>query len=980
MNRIVLILLLSAFRLVSAGVSIGNEAALPRPTNAFYSVAINVRPIGTVTNNPPIFMWPYHTNLARQGGDGTTGDQDTGSKTNSFQLQVATNSAFTGTLLVDVVTELNWYNSLAPLLTNVTRTFWWRVKYIVEETPYWTNGVYVFNFPTAANVVTNWDRSMLADSTYLTTNGVHPFFCFRAGEQAAIYQWIQTNNATDYLRFTNAAVAGTNDASFKNTAQWETNTGSRDPSYASPGFTYPTRFNQLGSALLLWAISSDSKWTNANITGWHITNAAHLANWYLHPSNNWAMVDYGQPEGSPETVRLLCAYYDWMYNVMGSDTGTFAGQTRTNLLLALNRTCKFWTYNGWKTGITFPVGSLLLPMAQNAGTIQVTNSVATAPDWTFPIPYYPNTNVSFASVTNECLGWPGIPKIGYSHGSVDMQIAMIASFVGQADDDGCARAFQWYGQYLVAKTSPYAGYAAHHIGVYGYVDANIYSRSLLSGMLLFDQMYPQVNIWRNDFCQRFPDWWTRMLPYRMRKYHGPYGDGMPNGYFGFSFGVENRGTDLAMLARSGLARQAYDLNAEYRVTFDDTTSKWEQLALRWHYRVLPALQTNTTSALYPEDGYVVASTFSPSEFNCYTNGVGFSLRASPRLPRQGHNVFGSGSPDLWAYGTQITDFGGDGGLEWPGYGILSVGNGGLFVNGQGEGDVGLDLYGLSQTEPLHSSITAYTNSGTNFLYTCADLTPLFVNLRHPQSNIVVSVKRHMLFVRSRYWVFFDQWETRSNAVFAARWMVPWVYRYRASSTPATRELGFAGDIYGSNSLALSSNGFTYVSGNVADASYASPPFITNHIVFANNTNQFAVFVATGTNAIATSATSVIGTANTNSTLNPMISAGRIYATLVNDRAAGLWFTNRVSATNFSLCWAIVPRENGKSAPTIRRLDDTTLAVTYDGVTETNTFGTNYSGEFTYRVEVDVAANIGGGSSDPSRRTRSTRLNAGTVIH
>jgi hypothetical protein len=72
---------------------------------------------------------------------------------------------------------------------------------------------------------------------------------------------------------------------------------------------------------------------------------------------------------------------------------------------------------------------------------------------------------------------------------------------------------------------------------------------------------------------------------------------------------------------------------------------------------------------------------------------------------------------------------------------------------------------------------------------------------------------------------------------------------------------------------------------------------------------------------------------------------------VEPRQNAIWVSNKSPATNFHFMTVIVPQEPGKAAPSIIRINDNTVAVTYDGVTETNTFGTSYTGPFTYRVEL-----------------------------
>jgi hypothetical protein len=170
----------------------------------------------------------------------------------------------------------------------------------------------------------------------------------------------------------------------------------------------------------------------------------------------------------------------------------------------------------------------------------------------------------------------------------------------------------------------------------------------------------------------------------------------------------------------------------------------------------------------------------------------------------------------------------------------------------------------------------------------------------------------------------------------------------------------------SNSLALSSTGFTYIAGNYASSTYQNPPRIPVH-VFYGTTGQ-GLFVATGTNGLTTAVngTSKIGTSGTNSTLNPFRDGGRTWYTPMPDRAAGLWLTNTTASTHWHFLTVIVPQETGKAAPTFIRLDDNTVVVTYDGVTETNTFGTTYAGDATFRVDVGggTRPNAPGGMRDP----------------
>ncbi len=920
-------LLVFLFQITHAATQIGAESTLALPTSAHYSSVVNVRPgYGeVVSNNPPIFSWFYATNHLMGGEQNPNGFWPFWSdQTNAFQFQISSNSTFTGNLQADVRTPMNFYNFLGPLDTNATRRFWWRVKYITNEITYATSPTYTF---TVAASATNWDRSMFTNANYLATNAVHPMFCFRSGEEKAIWTWIQTQGR-EFTTLIDRAAFATNASYFKDGAEWPVNIGNINPTFAS---VRPAdaggRINDLGAALLLWAISGDNRWTNASMTGWLVTNLSHYANWYNHPSNNWAMADYANPAGSIEMPRLLCATYDWMYGFLGSDTSTFNGRLRTNVLLCLQRTLRFWTHNSFWSDSPYPTGGLILKYGWSG---------------------YPTRT--------EVSSWDNLTKIGTSHKAMDTHAALIAAVVLQQDGADGAFAFDWFFNYMLARTSPYAGFAAHHVGPYGYVDNHTYPRLLFSALMVMDVAYPQAQLHRTEFCRRFPDWWTRLNPYRMRKYHGPYGDGSTasRGSHSGWLGSKERGFDLAAVSRSGLAIQAFNLNAEFYAP--ENESNWDKLPLRYHYRETPAPETNTTSAVYPEDGYVIASQKSPSEFDCYTNGVGFSIRASPRGSSQGHNIHANLAPDMWAYGTQLTD-GGGAGLDV--YGYTAAASPGLFVNGYGEGDYGFSDYGLSQTVPALASICNFTNSGTDFVYCAADGTGLFTNSYHPLRTLVKKVKRHVLFVRSQYWVVYDEFVTASPATFAFRWHIPWAFRYDINDrTLGTKERVFSGHRIGSNSLEMISGGFTYTAGNYADAGYQNPPRVPVYVQFANASGSYGIFRAEGVNDLGISKTGVMGTSSANnSTLNPFLN--RIYATVDPDRAVGMWVTNVTASTNWQLLTVIVPQKPGVvDPPRFQRFpgQESTIVVTYDGVTETNTFGNSYPGPATYRVDVKDGPN------------------------
>ena len=64
----------------------------------------------------------------------------------------------------------------------------------------------------------------------------------------------------------------------------------------------------------------------------------------------------------------------------------------------------------------------------------------------------------------------------------------------------------WMLNAMIARTSSFSGWAASHIGAYGYVDNHIYARNLQGGLMILDVAHPQAQIRRTEFCSRFPEW------------------------------------------------------------------------------------------------------------------------------------------------------------------------------------------------------------------------------------------------------------------------------------------------------------------------------------------------------------------------------------------------------------------------------------------------------------------------------------------
>ncbi len=98
--------------------TIGSESLVALSASAHYSASVNNKPgEGDIVDfNPPRFSWSYTVNPS-QTADNTVKE---------FRFKISPNSKMSSPV-VDVVTESNCYNRLAPLTPG--GTYYWQIEY-----------------------------------------------------------------------------------------------------------------------------------------------------------------------------------------------------------------------------------------------------------------------------------------------------------------------------------------------------------------------------------------------------------------------------------------------------------------------------------------------------------------------------------------------------------------------------------------------------------------------------------------------------------------------------------------------------------------------------------------------------------------------------------------------------------------------------------------------------------------------------------
>lgn len=942
-----------ALSMSGAPLRFGSETAVSLSSNTLYGTTVNYWPgnNATVTKNPPEFSWYAATNQLNDLNPGGSYPH-WNTQTNEYRLRAYTNAALTGTAVIDVRTPFNFHPFGAPIPTNVSQQIWWRVEYITNDFVYCIGPTMTFFIPNGCPEV---DRSVLNGTNYFFTNGI--VYLFRpsvSGQEAAISNYLQTADARSLSDHETLASATTNSTWWTNIT--ETPWGTNSQPYPSAQFAHsgdlPGKSAGLHAVLTMYRFGPDTnRWRNASMRGYIVTNINRFQLTWLSVSNNYWMQEYGDSQ-SAIPLRALVASYAWLDDEF---TGAWETQLKTNVLFAGTLVARYWIGNDLWVASPYPTGT-----------------------------YVNHFDGNYRDRTNYCQPASSIMRQGNSHGGISITVAAVICVLAPDDPEialFCDYVLRWF----ASRQSSFMGWSMDHIGMFGYVDVHESFRTTISLFQIFHIAFPQARLNETAFATDHPEAWSRMWPYRTRMDHGPGGDGRPSGYL-TSLGRQATGMDLASLGGNGYMRQAYDLNREFSNSLWGASQVWaDNGPMRYHF-ALPAPETNTAANIYPEDGYALAYSKSPGEFDCYTNGTGFQFWAVPRGSYQNHMAPVAGGLRIFYKGAEVLGFGG-GGLD-P-YGYYSDSAVLMFVKGVGP-YYGRAPYATSQREPWNARICNW-GSDPICVFATADMTPAYTNyyvpvslgLPDPRSNLVTKVKFTISMVRSNYYTFCAEWGLSSPDFVQFQWPLPWPMRYEVSSAALLNETAFSGDRYGTNSHAWTSNGFTYVIGNIADSAVPFPTRYPVRVDILNATNQYTKFYSTGTDDLVNPSglgldglTNAIALGVTNSTLNPYRDGGTVYYSTAVDRAGKVWFQNSVAATNFTLTGTITI---GEDPPAITRLSDRSYS---DGAEVVSFFETNSSPASTIIFDMSSAAENpgGGGGETPAVRTlNAVRSTAGRVV-
>jgi hypothetical protein len=545
--------------------------------------------------------------------------------------------------------------------------------------------------------------------------------------------------------------------------------------------------------------------------------------------------------------------YDWLYPFM-------TPKQRSNTLFALTSLTKFCAYtDGW--------GYVMVPT--------VTNRIY---DGVLTTPFY------------------SAMKTATSHERFDASVGLECCIATMGENSDMLGLFPLFMNYSFAQFDPYQGDEGRG---YSEQDNFKYDREF-GAVTLATVQFPEAKLWMNPVLTNLGTFFANWEPVGWKSTLDPWGD---LGYGFVSQWYNTRYFDLALVTQNGAILRQYKRAQSFRLNSSDSFALLGEAFLPYYYPTPVETDWADSSYLDLERGWAISSTYKSTDWNAFTNGVGFVFQARPAGARLEHSSLTDGQIELWAYGANITTGGAAGGYaKHPMY------YNGLMVNG-----IGMMNPITPPVDPYYSKIIAFTNA-PSFTYVAGDLTKGYNRSNYNSGGLgvmvypfygyasntvpyVSSVQRHIVFPHKKYLVIYDQMQATKPATFQWLWHI---FEPTAVFNPGA-------------------GSFTYTATN--DYHGSNVTVYVQHVV---NPALMAFTNTVGTNF---------------AKLNPF--TGENYMGKDNDTGpfwnSTVWAYNKTPSSNWHFMTVVYPVKWGDTAPIITRIDDFTVKVQKGGVTDTISF-------------------------------------------
>ncbi len=436
---------------------------------------------------------------------------------------------------------------------------------------------------------------------------------------------------------------------------------------------------------------------------------------------------------------------------------------------------------------------------------------------------------------------------------------------------------------------------------------------LVNSTSYLDSVFPAFGIGRNPWLRRQGEYFRSVTPVGLQ--HAPWGHGSDKPEY-FETGHRKSYRKLAYLTGDGrfLANYTWYAGVDPKDAAD-LMRPWIECTLPlWRDRPEPVVQEDAVR-LFPVAGWVTALSGAPSDPDTYKHGVGMIFACRP-VGAYSHAFACDNSFHIFAYGQDISHAAGS--SDYEPYAFHTMSHNAILVDGLGQAQ-------SRQTIPEFSRIIAFAQHD-DAVYWCGDATMAYphtparpgawwgrIGEVYSQRDLayLTRVNRHVLFVRSKYFVVLDD----LTAAQPAQWT--WLYHVLSAD---------------SFDLDKTTGSFRYVIGGV-------PVQVTQLL----GSGQLDVQDLEGDDGFK----------------NPL--TGEDYkdqhgAAAPKRRfvaAHNLWLTTKDKHAGWRFLSVIYPVAPGAAPATIERLDDLTVRVTADGQTDVISFDPRTKQPAT--ISVDLAA-------------------------
>ncbi len=836
---------------------IGKEALIKPDSRMRFSSYVNDSPGNGIDAevNPPRFRWFYVMNP-----DKVHFPIDP----YMYRFQISGSKDFSKPI-VNVKTYMNVYNELAPLPEG--KTYYWRVGYIPKgstETAEWTK---TFSFNILGGTP-KWDRSVLKNPDF---DG-HPRLLFKKDQLPELRKI-----AADEPVYKSMVKVADNMTHNKWWNNWPKNP------MTVPEFTkdkgvedYKYMWNttrELIQTAFVYLITQNEKYKNI-LKIWTAIASYPKGG----PGSPEGMGGgYSVSEDNTSITEYIACVYDWFYKQL-------TPAQRKVFENSLEWRLEAWMYN-YHWGGSFYTNGIKDPKLSKASIF----------------------------VAGSGHSWEG---------TMDTFPAAIAMY---EKSDLARHYFHWIANYLISVGELIAQNGGYDLGAH-------YGQSHMK-WLIYQLMYlkgamPSLHLGQNPLYRQYADFFIGLVPV-----------GMEYSHFGR---IAQHGAGMAH------RKEIFDLLA-YLTGDGDILYNWENVDMKPDYRwrqwihasaplefngILKPVPSNKTRYTFPATGFVMAHEFNPSEKKAFKGGVGVMFCSRPD---RGDGYNDENTFQMYAYGHYL-NYGGHSGDE-NAFGFQTIAHNTIMVDG-----IGQTITEESRKQGYRAILMAYENSN-NFTYWMGDATAayprhdeiIYTNTNDNNADWAQKTqinydsklfgpngapklerfRRHMLFMRNKYLIIYDDLKTDPNRPSKFSWR----YRVLKEGKP---------HYDAANGL------LTYTLGDVK--------VFLKQVAYPDSL-QFLDLK--GLDQYKNPITGMDYLKNKWVAQNMQIPEYR--KNVCNDN---YWFTTKNPESNYHFLVVIYPVKPGTEDPVIKRLDDNTVKVEKDGETDIVSFDSNTKFPTTIKVNLN----------------------------